>query len=261
MGDAAQARVASMRVASGWLAGEERTVEQLASQLIAALGSVPALVVYAIAAVWVGIECIGIGVPVEPVMLFLGSLVALGHVNLPLAILATGLGCVVLGSLAYWAGRRYGTEAIARFGRYVGLKPVRAAHLELWLRRRGALGVCGLRVTPLVRSFTSFVSGVADVPQASWAVGTFVGSAVYSGLWIILGDVFGANYQVPLRYLDRFGLWGIAAVVGIIVVVFLLHRFAGRLAFLGLAWHFRRHHKQHLHQLKTASIVEIDQIG
>jgi membrane protein DedA with SNARE-associated domain len=230
-------------------------VEELAAHLIGALGSVPALVVYVIAAVWVGIECFGIGVPVEPVMLFLGSLVALGDVNLPLALLAMGLGSVVLGSLAYWAGRRYGTQAIARFGRYVGLKPARAAHLELWLRRRGALGVFGLRVTPLVRPFTSFVSGVADVPQASWVLGTFVGSALYCAVWVVLGNVFGADYQAPLHALDHFGLWGIAAVIAVVLALFLLHRVAGRVAVRGLEAHFQRHHKLHLHQLKTADMV------
>lgn len=235
-------------------------MENLATHLISVLNSVPVLVVYVVAAAWVGIECIGIGLPVEPVMLFLGSLVAVGHVSLPLAIVTSGLGCVALGSLAYWAGRRYGTKAIARFGRYVGLKPERAAHLELWLRRRGALGVFGLRVTPLVRSFTSFVSGVADVPEASWALGTFVGSALYCAVWIVVGNAFGADYQGPLRALDRFGLWGIAAVIAIVVIVFLLHRFAGRMAFRGLAWHFQRHHKQHAHQLHMAEIVSMDEL-
>lgn len=263
MGGAGQERAAcggGARVAGG----EERCVEELAAHLIGALGSVPALVVYVVAAVWVGIECTGIGVPVEPVMLFLGSLVAMGHVSLPLALLAMGLGSVALGSLAYWAGRRYGTQAIARFGRYVGLKPARAAHLELWLRRRGALGVFGLRVTPLVRPFTSFVSGVADVPEASWVLGTFVGSALYCAVWIVLGNVFGADYEGPLHALDRFGPWGIVAVIAIILVLLLLHRVTGRAAFRGLEAHFQRHHKHHLDRLKTADLIgmaPMDELG
>jgi membrane protein DedA with SNARE-associated domain len=230
-------------------------VEELATRLIGVLAGVPALWIYLIAAAYVGVECIGIGVPVEPVMLFVGSLATQGHISLALAILATGVGCVALGAVSYLLGRDYGTQAIARFGRFVGLTPRRAAHLELWLRRHSILGVLGLRLTPMVRSFASFVSGVADVPGAQFALGTFVGSAVYSGVWLALGDALGANYRAPLHYLDEIGPWGIVAIVVVAAGIYALHFVAGHLALRGLAAHFRRHLKAHPLPLKMAKLL------
>jgi membrane protein DedA with SNARE-associated domain len=64
----------------------------LVDHLIQILGSVPAFLVYVIAAVWMGLESAGIGVPIEPMMLFVGSLAAgvHPHIFLPLAILRLG---------------------------------------------------------------------------------------------------------------------------------------------------------------------------
>jgi membrane protein DedA with SNARE-associated domain len=231
-------------------------VERLASEVIGALDGLPAVLVYLVAAVWVGIEAVGIGLPVEPVMLFFGSLVATGRVNLALAILVTGAGCAALGSLSYVLGRRYGKQTIARFGRYVGLPQARADHLELWLRHRGTLGVGLLRLTPLVRSFAALISGVAEVPRPVFALGMFVGSAVYCGVFIVLGALLGANYQAPLRYLDRFGIRGVAAVVGVVVVLIAAHQLSGRLAFRRLARHFHLHHQMH-HAQAVAHEVDL----
>jgi membrane protein DedA with SNARE-associated domain len=230
---------------------EEHHVANLATALINSLNGVPALVIYALAAVWVGIECIGIGLPVEPIMLFVGSLAAAGSLNLLLAILTAGLGCVLLGSISYVVGWRVGTTAIARYGHFVGLGADRAAHLETWLRRRGVLGVIALRSTPIVRSWTSFVSGVAEVNPWSFIAGTFVGSAFYCGVWLVIGNILGENYRAPLEYLDHFGWVGIAVIAVIVLVVLLLHRLTGIAAFLALAFHFKRHEEHMRPVLRT----------
>ena len=221
-------------------------MEQIATHVIGALATVPVALIYVIAAAWVGVESDGIGLPVEPVMLFVGSLAAAGHVNVPFAILATGLGCAALGTISFVLGRRYGSKLVSRVGHFVGLTPARADHLELWLRHRGLLGIILLRMTPLVRSFSSFICGTADISPASFALGTFVGSAVYSGAWIVLGFFLGEDYRAPLHFLDQLGPRGILIALGVVLVLFLLHRLAGRFAFLRLALHFhRRHQRQH----------------
>jgi membrane protein DedA with SNARE-associated domain len=226
-------------------------VANLATQLIAALNGIPVWAVYLFAAVWVGLESAGIGVPIEPVMLFVGSLAAQGHVNLALGILTTSLGCLAFASLAYLVGLRFGTPLITRFGRFVGLSPARADHIELWLRHRGALGIFLLRVTPVVRTFGSYVAGVADIRFPLFAASTFVGSLVYCGAWIAVGNVLGADYRKPLEYLDRLDGRGVAIVLGLIVLGIVLHHFWGRIALWRLAIHFHRHH--HLKHAQPAA--------
>lgn len=220
-------------------------MEQFASQLIAALGSVPLPIIYVIAGVWMGLESSGIGVPIEPVLLFLGSLAAQGSVNLPLIIACACVGCLAGASLAYAIGRRVGMTTVARFGRYVGLTQARVDHIDVWLRHRGPVGVFLLRLTPVIRTFGSFVVGEADISVPVFVVGTLAGALVYNGIWAILGDILGANYRAPLHYLDQFGSRGVAVAVTVVLVVVVLHHFWGRLALRRMAIHFHRHNHQH----------------
>src|SRR5215471_19425231 len=168
----------------------------LVDHLIQILGSVPALLVYIIAAIWMGLESAGIGVPIEPMMLFVGSLAAgvHPHIFLPLAILATTLGCLAFSWFAYVIGQRAGTKAITRIGRYVGLNQERADHIELWLRHRGGLGVFIARETPMVRTYGSFVMGACEIPLRAFLAATFLGSLIYTTIFLILGEVLGADY-------------------------------------------------------------------
>jgi membrane protein DedA with SNARE-associated domain len=225
-------------------------VEHIANSIIAFMGQVPAPLIYVIAGVWLGLESAGIGLPIEPMLLFVGSLAAQGAqtgINPLLAVLATCVGCLVFSSVAYWIGKRAGTTAISRVGRYVGLTQARADHIELWLRHRGFLGVLIVRETPMLRTYGSFVMGAADVPLPAFLLGTLTGALVYCGAFIALGAKLGENYRVPLRYLDQFGEPGIVALLIIAVVLLVLHHFWGRLSLRRLARHFHlHHHLQHV---------------
>ncbi len=217
-------------------------MEQIFTQLLGVMSGVPLPLMYAIVAVWVGVESAGIGVPIEPMMLFVGSLAAQGHANTILAIACTAIGCLAFAGLAYIIGKRTGTTAITRIGRFIGLNQTRADHIELWLRHRGALGVLIARVTPMVRTFGSYIMGAADIAPATFAISTLAGSLVYCGIWIVAGTLLGDNYQAPLKYLDKVGAPGIAIAVGVIVLYAVLHHFFGRFTLHRIALHFRRHH-------------------
>lgn len=217
-------------------------VEQIVSQTFAIMGSVSPPLIYLIVAVWVGVESAGIGLPIEPMMLFAGSLATQGKINVALAVLCVSLGCLFFAAIAYIIGRREGTGAIARVGRYVGLNQMRADHIELWLRHRGALGVVIARVTPIVRTFGSFIMGAADISTPVFALGTLAGSLVYCGGWIVAGYLLGANYQAPLTFLQqRFSGRALLVVAALAVVLAVLHHYWGRFGLHRIARHFRRH--------------------
>jgi len=220
-------------------------VEQFVSHTFAVMGDIWPPLIYLIAAAWVGVESAGIGLPIEPMMLFTGSLAAQGKTSLVLTVLITAFGCLAFASLAYVIGRREGTGAIARFGRIVGLNQTRADHLELWLRHRGAAGVFIARVTPMVRTFGSYVMGAADIAATTFALSTLAGSLVYCGGWIVAGYLLGENYRAPLTFLqDHFSGGAVLILAAIALALVVLHHFLGRLGLHRVALHFRRHAAQ-----------------
>lgn len=219
-------------------------MEQFVTNALNTLAAVPLVITLVLIAVWVGVESAGIGVPIEPAMLFLGSLAAKEHA-VAIAVAGTfcaAAGCVVFSSVAYYIGQRLGTAAIAHVGKYVGLTEVRAEHIELWLRRRGMLGVFIARETPMVRTYGSFVMGAAGVPRSKFLIGTALGALLYCGIFIALGTLLGSNYKAALDWMQKhFGTRDILMVWGIIILLFVAHHFWGRLSLRRLASHFRHH--------------------
>jgi membrane protein DedA with SNARE-associated domain len=213
-------------------------MEHLANQLIAYMTTVPEVAIYLIAAGWMVLEGVGIGVPIEPMMLFVGSLAALHHANLPVGILAMSVGCLAGTTVAYSIGRTLGTRAVTRFGRFVGLTESRVEHIDVWLRHRGALGVFLLRLAPMVRTLCPYVEGEAGIKPHTFLVGTLAGAAVYNTIWAILGFLLGHNYRVALRSADDLGPWGIVLVVVLIVLILIAHRVSTMLWWRRLEAHF-----------------------
>lgn len=224
-------------------------MEQLFSNLITFMSSVPLPLAFLIVAVWVGAESAGIGVPIEPMMLFAGSLAAQSKSLSPIIeaaifIVCAALGCLLFASIAYEIGKRAGTATITKVGRFIGLNQTRADHIELWLRHRGGLGVFIARETPMVRTFGSYIMGAADIPPATFALSTLGGSLVYCGIWIIVGNMLGANYTQALGYLGKIGTPGILIAVGVVLVVIVFHHFLGRFGFHRIKRHYLRHGPQ-----------------
>lgn len=218
-------------------------MEQLFTNLISVMHSVPVPVIYLIAAVWMGLESAGIGVPIEPMMLFLGSLstkVGGDIVNPVGAVAACTIGCVAFASLAYMIGKHEGTGAIARWGRFVGLNQQRADHFELWLRRKGGIGVFVARLTPMVRTFGSFVMGAAEIPPRTFVLGTVAGSALYCTIFVTIGALLG--YERPLKALDAVGWRGVAVVLTVVILYIVLHRLWTYLTLRRIRQHYHLHH-------------------
>ncbi|HLY30093.1 MAG TPA: DedA family protein [Ktedonobacterales bacterium] len=213
-------------------------------QALATMSQAPLPAVYLIALAWMLIEGAGIALPIEPVMLLAGSLaVPPGKANLFIAVASLAIGCLLGSSLAFLIGRRLGTAPLTRVGRYVGLTEQRVAHMALWLRHRGPFGILVLRAAPVVRTYSSFVMGEAEMSFKVFAIYTIIAEVIYSAVFVALGYVLGRNYEAPLAYMQRFGLIGVILVIGVALALWAGHRFGGSaFSWRALERRFQRHH-------------------
>ena len=181
----------------------------LATYLLSCMAELPVFALYALVALWAGADCAGLPIPMEPALLFLGALVAEGKVILPIAIGIVALAELIFAGAAYELGRRVPLARAIHVGRYVGLTPMRAEHVELWLRTRGIHGAVIASITPVLRTFAPYIMGVAGLPRRFYLIGTLAGVSLYSAAWLIFGAALGKNYQIPFHYLDRLGVFGL----------------------------------------------------
>jgi len=222
-------------------------MDSLVTQLVQFVQSVPPesfFLVYLFVGVWLMTESLGIGVPIEPVLLLLGAVISQRQLN-PIFGLGLTIGTATIGAVlgafgGYSIGRTAGPR-IVRVGRFVGLTPTRVEHMALWLRQRGARGVFAARLVPVLRGLAPYVIGASNERVTTFLLGTITGAATYSGLWIVLGFILGNHYQDALRFFDQFGLLGLAAVIAVLALGWALHYLWVRFVWRRLASHFHRH--------------------
>lgn len=202
------------------------------NRLIALTASLPPVLIYLLLACWVGIESAGIGVPIEPALLFVGSLVSLGDrsLNVPLATLAASTGCFAFASVAYVVGRSVGTGFIVRLGRLAGLTQRRVDYASFWIQRRGVVGLLVVRLVPVVRSYGSYVIGAVRVPYERFAPVTFVGSVIYCGGWIEAGNLLGTHISDFLTIIAPYQEFAALVVILVIVIVVLILHFTAEVS-------------------------------
>jgi membrane protein DedA with SNARE-associated domain/membrane-associated phospholipid phosphatase len=209
----------------------------LFDQFVRSVGTLPIPVVYAIIAVWVGPESLGIPLPLELMLLFAGSLVGLGQLGFLPALFTVLLASLLCAGVAYFVGRRIGAHALAHAGRYLGLTPERVNALDTWLRQRGIAGVTCARIIPGVRLFSSYVMGIADIPLPKFVPGIALGTLAYACIWMLVGIFLGSNYRAPLHVLDALGVYGLALGAAAVIAGFVVHHVLGRHTLSRLAVH------------------------
>lgn len=138
-------------------------------------------------------------IPSEAVLPGAGFLAYEGRMNFWIAWLSATIGAVVGAWFWYWLGLAFGR---ARTRWLVGKIPLMdhgdfdAA--ERFFTRWGGLAVLSGRCVPMVRSFISIPAGIERMPFLIFTLYTCIGSAVWNGLWIGLGFIFGEAIEPVL---------------------------------------------------------------
>ena len=144
------------------------------------------------------IEETGIPLPLPGniLLMYLGMLSARGRVS-PVQVVGAMTLASICGSLVlYCVAQNVGRRAVLRWGRYVGLEQKRVARIETWLSRYGAVTVGVGRIVPGLRTPTSAVGGVFNVPLRLFVPFTSAAAFLWTLFWVVLGRAVGRNFQL-----------------------------------------------------------------
>jgi membrane protein DedA with SNARE-associated domain len=156
-------------------------------------------------------------IPGDVFLLYVGS--RLPH-EIPV-VFAAWLGfilAVTLGSTnLYLLSRRFGRRLIEhRLARLLHITPERVADAEQWFRRYGPWALIFGRHIPGFRVPLTVVAGILELPYPLFAVSVAVSSAVWAGVFLGLGVVFGRGIERSIR--SNLVLFGEVALVIVVVV-------------------------------------------
>lgn len=175
------------------------------------------------------LESACIPIPSEVTMVFGGALVSATFLAPELqlefwpVVLAGTLGNVVGSWLAYWAGYAGGRPFVARWGRYLLIRPHEVDRAHDWFERYGEPAVFFGRLLPVVRTFISLPAGVVRMGFWKFTVFTVLGCLPWSIALTWLGYLLGERWETVERILRPIS-WAIAIAILIVGVWFVWHR-------------------------------------
>ncbi len=169
------------------------------------------------------VEACCVPIPSEVTFGFAGFLAYQGRLNLALIIILGTLAELAGSYVGYAIGRRGGRPLVDRLGRYVLLTNADLDRAERWLSGRGEFAILVGRALPILRSFTSIVAGIAEMPAIRFGVFSLIGTFVYVTAVSSAGYALGSAWH---RVAHDFSLAGVvvAVVVVAVVVFFFAHR-------------------------------------
>jgi membrane protein DedA with SNARE-associated domain len=135
------------------------------------------------------------------------------------------IGVVVLGSTnLFFISRRFGRRlAHSRFAHVVHLSPERLALAERWFARYGVLAIIFGRHIPGFRVPITLAAGVFRVRYPVFAASVAVSTAIWAGIFLIVGINFGGRLEAFLR-VHRETSWLFVAFIVVAVSVSLIRR-------------------------------------
>lgn len=168
-------------------------------------------------------SALGLPIPASLLLLAGGAFAGSGQLALlPLVIvgiLATSAG----DSLGYWLGRRGGAAALARFGPRFGIKPTALVQADAFLGRWGGVAILLTRflLTPL-GPVINIVAGTGRYPYRHFIAYDVLGEAIWVLLYLALGYLFSASWDVLADILGQASQVLAVAAVALVLLVLLV---------------------------------------
>ena len=187
--------------------------------LLDRLLSAPDVLLYLLLGLMAALENIVPPVPADVVVLFGAVLAGRGAINPWAVFLTVWLFNVAGALLVYSLGRRYGPGFFAgRLGRLI-LRPGQLSALGRFYARYGLLVIFVSRFLPMFRAVVPPFAGIAGT--GAWRAGVPIAaaSALWYGMIVYLGTVFGQHWEAILEALGDAGRWlsGVAALAAAVV--------------------------------------------
>jgi membrane protein DedA with SNARE-associated domain len=162
---------------------------------------------------------VGVPVPDETLMTFVGSLTAPGGpFSYATALIVIFAGTMTGMVVSYMLGHKVGKPFLYRFGKWIKLTPSRLDRAEGWFKRYGMWAIFFGYFVPGVRHLTCYLSGVSNVGLGKYLLYSSAGALIWCTTFLTLGHLLGANLDSMLHLFHRY----LGASLGVLLVLILI---------------------------------------
>ncbi|MEK5238881.1 DedA family protein [Paenibacillus sp. FSL L8-0470] len=136
---------------------------------------------------------LGLPVPDEVLMLFVGYLSSIMVLNFTLSVLIGCIGSITGMMISYTIGLRLGQPVVNKYGKWIGLTPKRFIRVKGWYIRFGIWTVAFAYFIPGVRHVASYISGISAMPFKKYVWISVACALTWSLLFVSIGYFIGAK--------------------------------------------------------------------
>jgi membrane protein DedA with SNARE-associated domain len=169
------------------------------------------------------LQQIGVPIPSEPTLVAAGSLAARGQLSIAGIALAV-LSASLVADLAWFViGKRYGARALGSVFRLSSSPEKYLRQTERLSARWGPAAFALVKFIPGLPMAGPILAGSVGITLRVFVVYDLAAMALWAGLFIALGMAFHGDVDLVMRWLDRFGVWGLL-LAALIVAGLILRR-------------------------------------
>lgn len=172
-------------------------------ELIAWLSSVDALWLYVIVFAVAYLENIFPPFPSDVVVVFVGSLVAIGKGTLALTVIAATAGSTLGFVTMYWLGYQFG-ERVLEAGRIKFISHELIQKVHAWFGRYGYWVVIANRFLSGTRAVISFCTGIAEMNLVITTILSAASALLWNSILVASGYAVGDNWRMIGDYMDTY---------------------------------------------------------
>ena len=138
---------------------------------------------------------IGLPIPDESTLVFLGFLIYQHKLALTLTLLAAFLGSATGVTVSFFLGRIFGHFLLHRFGPRVGLTAERVERVHQWFERVGKWTLAICYYVPGLRHLSALVAGSSQLEYSRFALFAYPGALLWAATFILLGFFLGEGWK------------------------------------------------------------------
>jgi membrane protein DedA with SNARE-associated domain len=161
---------------------------------------------------------IGSFTPGETIVMAAGFLTVKGHLDVRIVFACSIIGTVTGSNISYFFGRKGGRQALERYGgRFVDAERILAA--EEYFERHGPKTVFIARFAAVFKNFVPVIAGASKMRIALFEAYTLAGALAYTTLMVVLGRVFGENFDEALAIARNITWAGLVLLLGMLAAL------------------------------------------
>ncbi|GIO27544.1 DedA family protein [Ornithinibacillus bavariensis] len=168
---------------------------------------------------------IGLPIPDEVLMTYLGYITSTGKMSYLLTVLFGVAGSIVGITISYILGIKLGEPFIRKYGPKFFIKEKAVKRTKLLFHKHGAYMLFACYFIPGVRHVAAYLAGITGYKYRPFALFAYSGAVVWVLVFVTLGNRLGSHWEIIFSFISRYTkimliILGIGAIIAILYYFF-----------------------------------------